>query len=377
MALPGSLKIGFDAKRAFFNRSGLGNYSRDTIRILSTQLPENEYFLYTPEKPDGSLFIPPSASHLRMPLGFFYSSFPSAWRSRGILKDLRRDKIGIFHGLSNEIPFNIHKSAIKSVVTIHDLIFLTHPQYFNKLDRIIYKRKFSYSAKNANAVIAVSRKTKEDIVNYFNINQDKIFIVHQGCDPMFARKTTDEEKDVVKGKYALPSKYLLCVGTIEERKNQLSIVKAIHEGGIELPLILIGKSTNYSSAIQKYIEYNNVKNVQFLHNIPTSDLPAIYQMAKMFIYPSRSEGFGIPVLEAIFSGIPVITSRGRSMEEAGGGGAVYIDPESPREIIKAIQSCLEDSELREKLIMEGMKHSLSFSDKIIAQNLMRVYNYIL
>lgn len=371
------LNIGFDAKRAFFNRSGLGNYSRDTIRILSSQLPGNEYFLYSPKKPDGSLFIQPSESHLRMPSGFFYSSFSSVWRSSGILKDLRKDEIRLFHGLSNEIPLNIHQSGIKSVVTIHDLIFLTHPQYYNLLNRNIYKKKFSYSAKNADAVIAISRRTKEDIVNFLGINQDKIFVVYQGCNPIFARHTTEEEQAGVRVKYGLPHNYLLCVGTIEERKNQLAIVKAIHEGGIDVPLILVGKSTPYCSEIQRYVEHENIRKVKFLHNVSTSDLPAIYQMASLFAYPSRVEGFGIPVLEALFSGIPVITSRGGSMEEAGGNGTLYIDPEKTEEIAQAIRTCFEDSILRAKLIKEGARHSINFTDHIIAENLINVYNWIL
>jgi glycosyltransferase involved in cell wall biosynthesis len=377
MVAPGSLNIGFDAKRAFFNRSGLGNYSRDTIRILSSLRPENQYFLYSPKRPEASIFIQPAGSHLRIPSGIIHSFFPSFWRSSGIIKDLKKDGIQLFHGLSNEIPLNIHKSGIRSVLTIHDLIFLTHPQYYKIIDRNIYKRKFSYSASNSDVVIAVSRKTKEDIVNFLGIIKDKIFVVYQGCNPIFAIEATENEKAAVGTKYGLPSEYLLCVGTIEERKNQLSIVKAIHEGSIDIPLILVGKSTPYCSEIEKYIERNNVKNVKFLHDASTADLPAIYQMASVFVYPSLAEGFGIPVLEAIFSKIPVITSKGGSMEEAGGKGAQYINPEDKEELTQTIRRCLEDSSLREKLVQEGVKHSINFTDQTIAENLMKVYNRIL
>jgi glycosyltransferase involved in cell wall biosynthesis len=369
--------IGFDAKRAFFNRSGLGNYSRDTIRILSSLRPENLYFLYSPKKPKGSLFLTPDALHLRMPSGFFYSSFPSLWRSIGIVNDLKKDGIQLFHGLSNEIPLNIQKSGIKSIVTIHDLIFLTHPGYYKLIDRNIYKKKFSYSASNSDHVIAVSNNTKENIINFLGIKEDKISVVYQGCNPIFNMKASDAQKAEIRARYGLPSEYLLCVGTIEERKNQLSMVKSVHEGKIDIPIVLVGKPTAYCKEIISYIELEKVKNILFLHNVSTNDLPAIYQMSSVFVYPSLVEGFGIPVLEAIFSGIPIITSRGGSMEEAGGRGAKYINPEDRGELAQAIRSCLEDSDLRGKLIQEGVQHSLNFTDQTIAENLMQVYNKVL
>ena len=371
------LKIGFDAKRAFFNRSGLGNYSRDTIRILSLLHPENDYFLYSPKKPDGSNFISSDNIKLRIPEGFINSSFPSLWRSSGIVRDLKSDGIQIFHGLSNEIPLKLKKSGINSVVTIHDLIFLTHPQYYKFIDRNIYRKKFTYSASHSDAIITVSRKTKEDVVNLLNINQDKVFVVYQGCNPIFNKAVTSEVKTEIRKKYGLPSEYLLCVGTIEERKNQLALVKAVHEGRIDIPIVMVGRHTSYYSEIEKYIRVENLKNVIFLQNISTVDLPAIYQMATVFVYPSLAEGFGIPVVEALASKVPVITSEGGSMEEAGGAGAQYINPENIDELIYAIHSCVQDSNLRNRLISGGTAHSLQFTDLAIAENLMRVYHKVI
>jgi glycosyltransferase involved in cell wall biosynthesis len=288
--------------------------------------------------------------------------------------DLIKEKIQLFHGLSNELPVNLNKSGIRSVVTIHDLIFLTHPQYYKLIDRTIYKKKFGYSASISDAIIAVSLRTKEDIVNSLGISQDKIFVVYQGCNPIFNTEKSEEEKVQVRRKYGLPKEFLLCVGTIEERKNQLAIVKAMKQGKIDIPLILVGKSTFYSSEINKYIEREMIGKVKMLNNVAASDLPSIYQMASVFIYPSLIEGFGIPVLEAILSKIPVITSRGRSMEEAGGKAAIYINPEDIDEIAQAIRNCAEDSGLRTRLINEGTKHSLNFTDQSIADNIMQVYN---
>ncbi len=372
-----NFNIGFDAKRAFFNRSGLGNYSRDTIRILSSAFPENQYLLYSPGKPEENLFTRPENTSLKLPHGYFNSFFSSYWRSNGIIKDLIKDGVEIFHGLSNEVPFNIQKSGIKSVVTIHDLIFLTHPQFYKSIDRNIYKKKFLYSCKNSDQIISVSQKTKEDIINYFGIREEKISVVYQGCNPIFNSEANAQMKTAIRIKYGIPSAYVLCVGTIEERKNQLAILQSMKTGKIDFPIVLVGKSTPYCAEISKYIEEGKLKNVFILHNVSSSDLPAIYQMASAFIYPSLVEGFGIPVLEALASKIPVITSRGGAMEEAGGIGALYVNPEDREELAQVIRKILEDSGARERLILEGASHFAQFTDQAIAKNLMKVYKGIL
>jgi len=377
MILHGSFNIGFDAKRAFFNRSGLGNYSRDTIRILSSIHQENQYFLYSPKNPKGDIFVQPEGTHLRLPAGFINSTFSSYWRSSGIIKELKKDGIQLYHGLSNEIPLNIQKSGIKSVVTIHDLIFLTHPRYYKLIDRNIYRKKFLYACQNSDQVIAVSNKTKADIIHFFGIKEDKISVVYQGCNPLFNAEASEKMKAAVTIKYGLPSAYILCVGTIEERKNQLQLVKSMQLLNTEFPLVLVGKSTAYCNEIIKYIETENLNNVLILHNVSNEDLPAIYRMANAFVYPSLVEGFGIPVLEALASKVPVVTSKGGAMEEAGGAGAIYVNPENTEELAQAIQKILEDTITRESLIHEGEKHFKKFTDEVIAENIMEVYKHVL
>lgn len=372
-----NFNFGFDAKRAFFNRSGLGNYSRDTIRILSSAFPENQYFLYTPDQPKGNLFTRPENSLLKLPHGFFSSTFPSFWRSSGIVNDLKKDGIQLFHGLSNEIPLNIQNSGIKSVVTIHDLIFLTHPGFYKFIDRNIYKKKFLYSCKNSDLIISISHKTKADIISYLGIREEKISVVYQGCNPLFNSIASEQLKVAIRIKYGLPLSYILCVGTIEERKNQLGLVKSIQQGKIDFPLVLVGKSTPYCAELRKYIEDEKLKNIFILHNVSSPDLPAIYQMSSAFVYPSLVEGFGIPVLESLASKIPVITSRGGAMEEAGGSGAIYVNPADIEELGQAIRKILEDLGSREKLILEGAKQFTQFNDQTIADNLMKVYKRIL
>lgn len=367
------MRIGFDAKRAFYNRSGLGNYSRNTILQLNAHYPQNEYFLYTP-KTEGSIsFAEGENIKVVSPSGFFNRKLKSFWRSVRLGKQLEKDNIDLYHGLSNELPKNISKTKAKSVVTIHDLIFLRHPEWYKPIDRKIYTSKFRHSCEAADRIIAISQQTKDDIVQYFGIEEEKIDVVYQGCHLIYHKEVDDSFKNQVKDKYQLPAQYMLYVGTIEERKNALNIVKAIHEGEVGVPLVIVGRPTPYLNQIKEYISANQVSNIYFHHNVPLEDLPAIYQMADLFVYPSTFEGFGIPILEALYSKTPVISSKGGCFAEAGGEYSKYINPENIEDLICTIKEVLYNSELREQMKVEGYKHALQFNDDDIAKNIMGVY----
>ncbi|HBX51961.1 MAG: hypothetical protein A2275_01650 [Bacteroidetes bacterium RIFOXYA12_FULL_35_11] len=367
--------IGFDAKRAFFNTSGLGNYSRNTIKLLSKYYNENTYFLYSPSLKNKINFIDSPNVIFKKPDSLIGNSFKSYWRSFLLTQQLEKDNINIYHGLSNELPSKINKSKIKSVVTIHDLIFLRYPNLYKKIDREIYKKKFQYSCFAADKIIAVSNQTKADIVNFLNINESKIEVVYQGCNLIFKKKVDNFEKENILNKYKLPAQYILYVGTIEQRKNLLNLIKAVHIGCINIPIVAIGKPTAYINKIKEYISINKLEKRVFLyHNVSIEELPVFYQMAEMFVYPSTFEGFGIPIIEAMYSGIPVITSRGGCFSEAGGKNSIYIDPENIEEILSAIKNVASDPILKQKMIKTGLEHANNFNEDVIANNLMSVYN---
>ena len=174
-------------------------------------------------------------------------------------------------------------------------------------------------------------------------------------------------------RFVLPSEYLLYVGTIEERKNLLKIVQALHHGKIDFPLVVVGRKTAYFNQVKQFIERTGLSNVYFLDQVQASDLPAIYQGSSGFIYPSSYEGFGIPVLEALNSGVPVITSRGGCLEETAGKGGLLIDPTDQEEMIHAIRQVLETSALRDRLIREGGAHALKFREEQTIPSLYNVY----
>lgn len=206
------MRIGFDGKRAVQNFTGLGNYSRYVADILCHFYPENDYVLYAPKKRENKRMNLLTGQYRQLTLAYpatsFWKKLSSLWRVWGITSQLEKEGIELFHGLSNELPLNIHKSRIKSIVTIHDLIFLRYPQYYQSIDRKIYTYKFRKACENADKIIAISECTKRDIIRYFNIPDDKIEVVYQGCDISFTHPVTEEKKKEVRKKYQLPDHYI-------------------------------------------------------------------------------------------------------------------------------------------------------------------------
>jgi glycosyltransferase involved in cell wall biosynthesis len=373
-----NLHIGFDAKRAFFNNRGLGNYSRDTIRILSEQIPDNKYVFFTPKTKNSISFYFKPESRIITPTSFFYKKMSSLWRSRGILKDIRKENLDIYHGLSHELPYGIEKENVRTVVTMHDLIFLKNPELFPFFDRYSFKKKYIHSCKIADRVIAVSQQTKDDIIEYIGIEEEKIDVVYQGCNPLFYTVASDDQKKKTAIKYGLPDNYMLIVGAIEKRKNHELILKAMHRLKNTLPLVIIGRPSAYKHELIELIKkFSLDTKVIFPENVETAELPVIYQSATLFIYPSLFEGFGIPILEALACGIPVITSKGSCFAETGGNAAYYVDSSDADELADAIAKITDDSGLRKDMITKGFKHAELFSDKSIAHNLSTVYSRVL
>lgn len=367
------MKIGFDAKRAFLNRTGLGNYSRWLIGALVKYQPENQYLLYTPKVKPG-IYTPPAITQTKSPKLKF---FTSRWRSSGIINDLKRDGIELYHGLSHELPFGVERTGIRSVVTVHDLIFMRFPQYFGRVNRWIYKNKLIYACRAANKVIAISQKTKDDLIELLGTSPDKIEVIYQSCDDSFRKPQSAGQKLEVKTKYNLPDQYLLSVGTIEPRKNLLLAVKAFAQTE-DIKLVVVGKPTAYLEEVKNYINQNELADrVIFLHQVQFHELPAIYQQAACFIYPSRYEGFGIPILEALSSRIPVIGATGSCLEEAGGPDSLYTDPDNEFQLAGHIHRVLTDESLRQNMIAQGLQYSLNFADDKLAAQHAELYKNVL
>ncbi|WP_430812032.1 MULTISPECIES: glycosyltransferase family 4 protein [unclassified Carboxylicivirga] len=372
------MKIGFDAKRAFFNNSGLGNYSRWFIEALTTLHPEHQYLLYKPRKDKGTYFRGLQHCKVIRPQSAYYKALPDMWRTYGMSKEIKKQGLDIFHGLSHELPVGIAKTNVKSIVTMHDAIFLRFPHLFDRTYRTIFKLKYKHALNMANGVIAISQQSKDDIVHYFGTHPDRIKVIYQGCNPIYYNKAEDALKKQIKSKYQLPDNYILYVGTIEPRKNLLGIFEALVQEGIDMPVVAIGRPTKYLDDIKRFIKHHNIESKAiFLHNLETPELPAIYQMATLFAYPSIFEGFGIPILEAMNSGTPVITSKGSCFPEVGGEAARYAKYGDTEELGQLIKSILGSSMLQSDMAIKGRQQALKFREEKVTKDLIDYYKNIL
>jgi len=372
------MKIAFDSKRAFLNRTGLGNYSRNLIISFIENFPNNEYLLFTTRK--NNLFNLNNYKNIKIitPKTVFEKFFPSFWRTYSINRDLLKLKPDIYHGLSNEIPFGIHTTKIKTVVTIHDIIFKKFPHFYNNIDAKIFDIKTKYAAKYADVIIATCNQTKNDIINFYNIDEKKIEVIYQNINPIFFKTTDLNEINEFKIKHKIPSEYLLYVGRIEERKNLKLIIKAISEYKIDIPLLVVGKKSKYfKKEILPLIEKNKIGNlIYFLNEVKVDKLALLYKGAKIFIYPSFYEGFGLPIIEAQASGVPVIASKIDTFLEIAQDSVYFIDPTNPTDLALAIKNLLVNKDLYISYIEKGRLNSYKFLKNQQANKIMEIYERI-
>ncbi|MFT2008915.1 glycosyltransferase family 4 protein [Pontibacter sp. 13R65] len=376
------IRIGYDAKRAFNNTSGLGNYSRFVISSMIRHNPDQQYLLFTPKV--SSLFdqFYPSAPSVQVvrPVRGLQKKLASLWRVFGMQRTFLKHPVDIYHGLSNELPIGLTQNYPKTIVTIHDLIFLRFPELYKPLDRLIYRQKVKYACQHSNHIIAISEQTKADLISYFNVRSSHISVVYQDCDPAFHQKCTPAQLQQVKQQYRLPQQYVLSVGTLEQRKNQLLLLRAWHGQGLHhsTSIVFVGRRTPYAAQLEAFVQQHGLQQkVHFLPYIPFQELPAIFQLASLFVYPSLFEGFGIPIVEALNSGIPVISSTGSCFQEAGGPRSLYVAPGDTEALGKAMQQVLEDPALREQMISAGYAHALKFRPEHTAAQLQKLYEQVL
>ena len=377
------LIIGYDAKRIVRNGTGLGSYGRTLVNDIASH-PIN-LRLYAPDegrkdlreqivKQENVTFCYPNAL-----------LFTSLWRSRGIIRDLQCDGVQLYHGLSGELPIGIRKSGIKSVVTIHDLIFLRHPEYYHWIDTKIYAWKFRQALREADHIIAISECTMRDILEYGHIDENRISVIYQSYAPRFVNHGDCPlcEKGAPRPGYTgtvpmIQGRYILNVGSIEARKNILLVVKALPYLPEDINLVIVGRHTKYTDEVTAYAKANRLEHrIRVLHGVTDEELPAIYAGAEAFVYPSRYEGFGIPILEAISMGLPVVACTGSCLEEAGGPDSLYVDPDNEQAMAQAIRQSLKGAEGREQRIARSREYIRRFEGQDVASQVIQLYQNLL
>lgn len=364
------MHYGFDAKRAFQNATGLGNYSRDVLRILAQRRPGHRYLAYGARHAPGQLA---DGVEQRTPDTAWGRRLPGLWRLAGLTAQLTRDGVQLFHGLSNELPLGIEKSGVRTVVTIHDLIFERFPELYSPIDRRIYAWKARGAAERADLVIAISEQTRADLEEFYGVEPSRIRVVHQGCRLAFQSAPAPGADEAEAVRLGLPDRYLLCVGTVERRKNLELVVRAL-AGLPEVPLLVVGRETRYADEVRQLARRLGVDGrLRFMRIDSAETLAAVYRRATIALYPSRFEGFGIPIIEALFCGTPVVTTAGGVFQEAGGPGSAYVAPDDVEGLRRVLADLLGDERRRAAMRVAGREHARRFEDEAIAERLSGVY----
>lgn len=355
------MQIGFDAKRYFNNKSGLGNYSRGVVNNLAATYPQHTFQLFTKNLFDDNL-----------PQGNMHQVCPQnkslLWRQFGIAKRCKEIGIDVFHGLSNEIPFGFLKQGIKSVVTIHDVIFKKFPMHYKWADRMLYDFKTKYALKNANKIIAISEAVKADLIKYYKADKTKIEVVYQFLEPEFYAPI--ENSSLI---HSFP--YFVYISSFQQRKNHLALLDAyakIHKQ-VDQALVLVGMMGEMYEEALSFVEKNGLQNKVYFHlNVPVSDKINLIKNASGFVYPSLDEGFGIPLAEAAVLNVPLAVSNIPIFREIAGKAALYFHPNNANEIASTLlQLALPETK---KLFYDNKVIITNKVDRtILASKFMKVY----
>lgn len=396
----GKTIIGFDAKRIVRNATGLGNYGRTLVNDLARVVPSDwQLRLYAPDpgldalrnrvtvsaqhpssrSAEGNL-LPAERKNTQFvyPQGRPLKLQRSLWRIGPIVNDLRRDGVQLYHGLTGELPRGLQQAGIRSVVTIHDLIFLRHPEYYNWVDVKIYAWKFRTACREADRIIAISERTKQDVVELGGVEPERIDVIYQSCSPRFHADVTPQQQAEVRQRYGLPERFMLSVGSIEERKNIMLAVRSLPFLPDDIHLVAVGKPTKYSADVLRWADREQLASrVHFLYGVPDEDLQTLYRMAEVFVYPSRYEGFGIPIIEAIHSGLPVVAATGSCLEEAGGPDNLYVSPDDAEGLAAAVTRLLKGAAGREQRISLSRDYVRRFEGNDVAQQVYEVYQKLI
>lgn len=373
--------IGFDAKYATTGDATLCSYALFMIEAIARACPRRSYFrMYVTEDDTTPDYERLKAIHnveSMEPDGALWRAMPWLWRLLPICRDLKRGDVDLYHSLTEWLPWGLQRRGIRSIVTVHSLEFLHLKGFFSPLHTTLRRLTLLSSLHRADRIIAISENIKQGLQRYLNVDGDKIDVVYRGCHERYAEPVTASEQQRVSERYHLPRRFMLFVGTQTPRKNIAHLIEAMASVEPDTELVIVGRATTYTQHIKRRIKSLGIaERVHMLHGVSDKDMPAIYSLASLYVMPSLYEGFPPTIVEALTMGVPVIATRGSSMQEAGGPNSVYVDSSDHAELARAINEVMTNEELRTEMIREGRSYASRFRPEVVAYNILNCYNRI-
>ncbi len=352
--------------------SGIGQYTLELLKALFELDKTNEYILLSSGSKRAQANLPifdyPNVKKIHVSLPnrilnalLLTTGQPKFDRLATDILDLKEKPLFFFPNL-NIVSLS---PGIPYVLTLHDLSFEIFPNLFDRKSRLWHRfTRARELAQNARAIIVPSASAAHDVQNIFEVDEKYIHVIPHGFEPKFSAKPEAQDHGL-KSRYRLPKKFALFVGTLEPRKNLQAVIEAIttyrQKTKDDLHLVLVGKATNYSQRLLKKLTPEQKLFIHKLGYIKNQDRPAFYRLAKVTLFPSLYEGFGLPIIESMASGTPVITSNTSSMPEVGGQAAICVNPYNSNDIAAALQELLSSEELRKQKIATGLEQTKNFS----------------
>jgi glycosyltransferase involved in cell wall biosynthesis len=371
------IRIGIDATSLPYQPVGAGNYIINLIRSLSRLSDDIQYVIFTHKSGYELINLPELACIEWWILTDKKPALRLIWEQTVFPLLVKRARLDLLHSPHYTRPAWLPCS---SVVTFHDLSFLLYPRLHTVVKRLFFSVAIYLSARVADAIITVSENTRQDALRILKVPLEQVFTVRLGVSEDFKRIVDRGSLRQVQEKYKLPDKYILYVGTIEPRKNISLLLRAfrlIRQKRYSHHLVIVGKLGWMYQEILHLIEGIGLKDyVRFTGYVDSEDLPALYNLAEVLVYPSVYEGFGLPPLEAMACGTPVITSAVSSMPEYISDAGLLIQP-NEEALVKALEEVLNKPDLRTHLSSKGIEIAANYSWKSTAENTVKVYRHVL
>ena len=367
------MRIGVDARIVYYSRGGIRSYVVHLLRALASIDDETDYRVLRSRR---DAAIPPPGPNFRSVACWT----PSHHRfERWLLgAEIRRLRLDLLHS-PDFIPPAF--GYARSVITVHDLSFLYYPGFLAAESRRYYNQQIEWSVERADHILADSHSTSADLVSLLGVPQEKINVVPLAADPSFRPLPAREARETAE-RYGLEPGFLLFVGTLEPRKNIPGLLNAfrvlLDRKATAGPLVLVGgKGWLYEEIFERVKALELTEHVRFLHGVSDADLPALYTAARVLAMPSLYEGFGLPALEAMSCGTPVVVADRASLPEVVGDAGILVDPDDPEEIAEGLARVLTEQSLERRLRESGMKRASEFSWERVAEETSAVYREVL